>query len=107
MKRLAFLALLFAACSSAKVLPVEPPAVVVFPRDGGAGCCEPACARMRESGCPEGDPSETGESCEDLCRRITAMRIDMGACCVAASRTKDELLSCGTTKSARAVRCQH
>lgn len=48
-----------------------PPPEPSYP-DGGAASerCGAACENLRRLGCPEGEPTEDGTTCEELCRRV-------------------------------------
>ena len=37
--------------------------------------CPAACERLRELGCPEGDPTPEGAPCEAVCREVQASQL--------------------------------
>ena len=69
-----------------------PPPVPPDPGDGGAATCETACDRLRQLGCPAGQPTPKGVPCETVCRNIVESGvIDWDVQCVARA------LTCGAT----------
>lgn len=74
--------LLVAACSRN---PAKVPPDVMVPPVGDAGAepdaapsddCEAACREWRRLGCPEGNPTAGGATCEAVCRNTSAAGID-------------------------------
>jgi hypothetical protein len=62
--------------------------------------CPAACASLRDLGCPEGQPSAAGTSCEDICARTESSGMfDLHPACVAGARSVADARACG-------VRCQ-
>ena len=71
-----------------------------------AATCTAACSRLRafpgiDGGCPEGQPSPAGETCEAMCERDQAAgpASQLHPDCVADASTLAELAACG-------VRCR-
>jgi len=63
---------------------------------GGPADCEPACAKLRQFGCPEATPTKVGESCEHLCvRLVDADMLGAGPDCIAAAKSVEALHDCG------------
>lgn len=80
-------ALVTACASTPRPLHPEPDVVVVYPADA----CPMACARLQTLGCPEGDPTPDGTSCETVCRNAGDL---VDAPCVTTARSREELASC-------------
>jgi hypothetical protein len=100
---LSAVALLLALPSCPAPAPVEPSHVTV--RTDGIECCKDMCSSLRELGCPEGQDTRSGETCEDLCKRVYMIGFEVGACCVASATTKEEARSCRTRRGWQATRC--
>lgn len=54
--------------------PPEPPGPPPGPHPQGATCVT-ACAKLNELGCPEGEPTPDGKSCEAVCENVQASGI--------------------------------
>lgn len=89
MRSLALIAaVLVAACASTPApLPPEPDIVIVYPADP----CPEACRRLSELGCPEGDQTPDGTSCEVICRNAGDL---VDAPCVTRARSRADLQAC-------------
>jgi hypothetical protein len=59
--------------------------------------CAQACARMNSLSCPEANPRDSGDTCEQVCdHTIDSGLFDMKPACLAAAQTLDDLHACGT-----------
>lgn len=82
MRLLVAVALALTAC---ELPPPQPPTV-----DG----CAAACENLRRLGCPEGQPTDAGESCEQVCDNAQASPAPLPTACVARAASCDEAAQC-------------
>lgn len=80
MRRLAgLLALLAVVACGGGNSPPEPS----YPDSGPAPeRCVPACENLRRRGCPEGEPTEDGTTCEELCLVIEESGVSAWPACI-------------------------
>lgn len=57
--------------------------------------CESACARLREMRCAEAEPTDLGETCEDICGNAAQSRAPLPVECLATARSCSEAAQCG------------
>lgn len=57
--------------------------------------CPAACERLRELGCPEGEPLEDGTTCEDFCIQTQDEGHALNPTCVMEIDSCEEIESCG------------
>jgi hypothetical protein len=67
---------------------------VLPPRPPVTETCANACANLRRLGCPEGEPTEAGASCEQVCDNAQASPAPLPTGCVAQATTCDAATNC-------------
>ncbi len=75
----AFAGAVFVDCTHSPA--VSPPDVMVPPVDGAVlvpatDDCSASCNEWRKRGCPEGNPTAGGLTCEDVCRNAADAGVD-------------------------------
>jgi hypothetical protein len=89
----------------AAVAPVDAAPIVIFTvEDAGTGePCDRACARLRLLGCPEGTPSDGGQSCVTVCQHAQGTHLtELKPECLAGAKTVLEVQACKTVRCAQA-----
>lgn len=72
------------------------PAPLTIPQEG---TCESACTNLRKLGCPEGQPSKRGTSCEGICERMLKTKLsDPHVTCVTAATDYESVRACGSVE---------
>lgn len=62
---------------------------------GEPEACPAACAKLRELGCEEAEPTPNGATCEDVCKSIeTSNLVSVGPACVARAETCESVGEC-------------
>ncbi len=56
--------------------------------------CSAACARWREMGCEEGQPTAEGKTCEDVCLHVGEAGIGLDTACVQQASSCEAARSC-------------
>ena len=60
------------------------------PAPSGAFTCATACANLRKQGCDEGQPTDAGATCEDVCTNAG----DLPVACITRAATCDAAENC-------------
>lgn len=56
--------------------------------------CDEACVHARELGCEVGQPSKTGNTCEEVCENAAAYSILFNTACVVKAQSCTEVATC-------------
>jgi hypothetical protein len=100
MKRLlALFVFLFLAATLLGATCKPPPPQPVEPKD--TADCPAACEKLRELGCPEGDPLEDGTTCEVFCKDTQESGHALRPSCVMGITDCSQLRDC--TKGSREI----
>lgn len=96
--RFAWLFVALAACST--TFPPRPPPP---DRDGLSTPLGAACAKLRELGCPEGQPTKQARTCYE---HLTSLppAVEVPSQCILAANTQDAVRACGDANTTR-FRC--
>jgi hypothetical protein len=92
--------LVLAACANVPVV-----APVDVDRDQVGTPLGAACANLRTLACPEGSPTELGETCFEHLTKLSATAA-IPTACVTGAKTQDALRACGSDAQVR-FRCSN
>lgn len=75
---------------------LRPPPVPINPGDSDQ--CIPACNRMAELGCPEGEPLADGTTCAEFCIKTQQEGHALNPTCLAKIQTCGDIEACSVNR---------
>jgi hypothetical protein len=89
MSRIILMVLLLMGCGAPQPKPVEP---------NDTDQCKPACVRMADLGCPEGEPLGNGMSCQQFCEDTQSRGHALNPTCLAKISSCGEIDACSVNR---------